>query len=125
VIALQLRGPGYQGVIQESRQLSCAGEGGSDLKVRVVPIDHLLAENGPRSDVNGEHDKDLERVEAPEGRLGGVTWSYEGGELHKSTAAGLHVSEVRCGFILEHSLPRAENGSSQADGGRDGRERVK
>lgn len=44
--------------------------------------------------MNGEDDKDLKRVEAPEGRFRGITWCYKGGELNEATTSHLYVSEA-------------------------------
>lgn len=51
--------------------------------------------------MDGEYDKDLKRVEASEGRLHGITWCDEGGELNEAAASHLYVPEGGDDLILQ------------------------
>lgn len=51
-------------VTEETCHLSRTRETGAWLKLGILSLNHLLAKQGPRADVDGEDDKDPELMES-------------------------------------------------------------
>jgi hypothetical protein len=56
-------------VTEETCYLSRTRETGVWLELSILPLNHLLAKQGPRVDVDGEDDKDLELRESSKRRF--------------------------------------------------------
>lgn len=115
MISLKLRRPCHQSVVQKSSHLAGTCERGARLELGILPIDHLFTKGRPGIGMDGENDKNLERMEAPERRFGGISRGYKGRELEKAAASHLHISEDGYDFGRQQLLTRTNDGASQTD----------
>lgn len=114
----------HDAVIEKAGHLSGTAEEGIGLEVCVRLVCHPLAERCPGIRVDGEYNKHLEGVEAPEGGLGWIPGGDEGGQLHEAATLALGVSQSRNGLVMEEGATGAEDGPSEADDWRHHREFV-
>jgi hypothetical protein len=122
MISLKLRRPCHQSVVQKTGYLAGTREGGAGLKLRILPIHHLFAKDGPGIDMDWKNDEDLEGMEAPERGVRGISRGYKGRELNKATASHLHISEDGYEFGRQQALTRPNNRACQTDSWRHRRE---
>jgi hypothetical protein len=79
----------HDAMVEQASDFACAGELGARLELRISPLGHFLAQDGPGIRVNGKDDEDLERVEASEWSLVGVPWGKISGKLNEAAALQL------------------------------------